>query len=166
MLNKRSIYAVCRWNHKFSSRGRNRIFGRRNRIRLRQTPSMMRNPSTMSTSPAPRELHTLYLRVFNKASLVSDTCEYLFAQLDVCIRWTYHPNANTPQCNPCQQICHNNFLPVNSRLYQGSASDIAQCVMNIKARSQWQENDKQRKESTSDRKQRIKRRNCQSPCYL
>lgn len=77
MVKRSNMYAVCRWNHRFSSSGRNRIFGLSHVIRLRQTASMMRNPSIARTSPAPRELHTLNLSVFNKASFWFETCVYL-----------------------------------------------------------------------------------------
>jgi len=82
MVNRSNIYAVCRWNQRFSSRGRNRIFGRRKRIKFRHTASIIRNPSRARTSPAPRELHTLYLSVFNSESFVLVTCVYLGVSRD------------------------------------------------------------------------------------
>jgi hypothetical protein len=47
---------------------------------------MIRNPSTTRTSPAPRDDHTLYLSVFNNASLSFSFCENLFAELVIDLR--------------------------------------------------------------------------------
>src|SRR5579862_8677880 len=116
------MYAVWRWNHKFSSRGKNLILGRRKRIKFRHTANMIRNPSTSKTRPEPREVQTLNLRVFNSASRWLTCCEYLGSGLEA--KGKYHPYANIPQWSPCQQMCHTSLRPVNSLLYHGSPLDM------------------------------------------
>src|SRR5271155_3786419 len=101
---------------------------------FRHTASIIKNPSTARTSPAPRELHTLNRSVFNNANFSFVTCEYLHTpKLGTCAiecgrasvgGEMYHPYAKSPQWRPCQRICQSSLRPVNSRLYHGSSSGI------------------------------------------
>jgi hypothetical protein len=116
---------------------------------------MMRNPSAIRTRPAPRDVHTLYLRVFRSANLLLASCEYLMQVNCVHLKGDYHPYPKRPQCSPCQKICHINLRPVNSRLHQLSCCSIihSQTFLNLALKRNLLGRTKDINEiSTSDRK--------------
>lgn len=71
------MYATCLWNHIDSSNGSQRIFGRTSLSRVRHIGRTINVVSTLSTRPAPREIHTENLNRLSGANRASEACFHL-----------------------------------------------------------------------------------------
>ncbi len=120
MVNNNMAYATWRWNQRFSSRGRNRTFGRTALTIVRQTGRRMSVPSIARTRPAPLESQTDHFNVFSGANLTSWSCFHLHRlsalratkeqELD---EIAYHPNAKRPKWSPQNKTWKMILLPVS-----------------------------------------------------
>ena len=89
-------YATCRWNQRFSSKGSHLIFGRIHLISVLQTGNNKRVPSIVSARPAPREIQTENVSLFNPSRRGSASCLYLASRQ----RSTFQPTLQDQTHHP------------------------------------------------------------------